>query len=235
MANLGARGFRFLIRAKDINSTSGTLKTYQELHKNPDAQFDITVQRFLTRSQSRLLLNQDTIYKNIDKAIPFSYLDEKHTLYYMQFRVVRFQLSNGQYEVLVTNLPEYDFPPEKLKELYYTRWGIESSFRQLKYTIGISRLHSRKEDFVTQEIFARLFLYNFCESIIFNVVIEQDNKKNGKLRKYAYKVGHSMAMKICREFMRRAAHDVSMNVDFQIYHTDTKRPSVRTQKKYASL
>ena len=50
---------------------------------------------------------------------------------------------------------------EEIKELYHKRWGIETSFRELKYAIGLSALHSKKRESIKQEIYARLLLYNF--------------------------------------------------------------------------
>jgi len=43
---------------------------------------------------------------------------------------------------------------KKLKLLYFARWGIESSFRKLKYTIGMSNFHAYKPKYIKQEIFA---------------------------------------------------------------------------------
>lgn len=48
-------------------------------------------------------------------------------------------------ETVLTNL---DFPPDDLKHLYAMRWGIEASFRELKYTIGLSHFHSKRPDFI---------------------------------------------------------------------------------------
>ena len=41
-------------------------------------------------------------------------------------------------------MPSDDFPTEKIKQLYNSRWAIETSFRKLKYTIGLSNFHSRE-------------------------------------------------------------------------------------------
>lgn len=46
------------------------------------------------------------------------------------------------------------------------RWGIETSFSELKYIVGLVNMHCKKEEFAKQEIFARLTMYNFCERII---------------------------------------------------------------------
>ena len=50
------------------------------------------------------------------------------------------------------------------------RWGIETSFRNLKHTLGLLHLHAKKVEFVLQEIFAKLTMYNFCELITQSVV-----------------------------------------------------------------
>ena len=74
------------------------------------------------------------------------------------------------------------------------RWGIETSFRDLKHTLGLLHLHAKKVEFIYQEIFAKLTMYNFCELITQSVVIQQEQ------RKYAYKVNFSDAVHICFEF-----------------------------------
>ena len=79
-----------------------------------------------------------------------------------QFRIVRFQLDNGNYECLATNLSRGNFPPEKLKALYARRWGIELSYRDLKYTLGMNNMHSRKTNSIKQEIYSNLIMHNFC-------------------------------------------------------------------------
>lgn len=85
----------------------------------------------------------------------------------------------------------------KLKELYHLRWGIETSFRELKYAIGLTSFHAKKVDYIKQEIFARLTLYNYCELITTYVVEHTENisKKN--------QVNFTIAIYICREYLRR--------------------------------
>ena len=75
------------------------------------------------------------------------------------------------------------------------RWGIETSFRDLKYTIGLLHFHSKKVDYILQEIFAGLIMYNFSELITSHVVIEKGS------RKYEYKINFSVAVHICRDFL----------------------------------
>lgn len=83
----------------------------------------------------------------------------------MKLRIVRFLLDTGEYETIVTSQNRSKFSPAKIKELYHLRWGIETSFRTLKYAIGMTSFHAKKEESIKQEIFARLMMFNFCSRI----------------------------------------------------------------------
>ena len=81
--------------------------------------------------------------------------------YPISFRIVRFSISDNSTETLITNLDADTFPPEELKRLYHLRWGIETSFRSLKYTVGLLIFHSKKAECIFQEVYASLIIYNF--------------------------------------------------------------------------
>ena len=74
------------------------------------------------------------------------------------------------------------------------RWGIETSFRELKYTIGLLHFHAKKVEHIYQEVFARLIMYNFTELVTSPVIIQKADCK------YAYKANFSVAVHICRQF-----------------------------------
>ena len=95
----------------------------------------------------------------------------------MSFRVVRFEISDGTYESIVTNLDKDEFTITEIKELYHRRWEIETSYRDLKYDLDLNTLHSKKRNLIEQEIYARLILYNFCRRITNEVRIKE--KKTG--------------------------------------------------------
>ena len=65
--------------------------------------------------------------------------------YRMSIRVVRFKITEDTYETVITSLDKCSFSLEKIKELYGLRWNIETSFRDLKYTIGMVNFHARKD------------------------------------------------------------------------------------------
>ena len=187
----------FMIRAKDLN-----VQRFLGINSLPD-KIDTTVELILTRTQSKKKLKQpqkESSYRYIGKNIAFDYLnpDDVSDEYTLKFRIVRFEVADGIFENIITSLSEEDFTVEDIKYCYNLRWGIETSFRDLKHTIGATNLHSKKTEFVAMELWSRLILYNFCSIIILHIPI-----KHGK-RKHEYKVNFSLAMKICFDFLRGA-------------------------------
>lgn len=58
--------------------------------------------------------------------------------------------------------------------------------------VGLTSFHSKKREYIIQEIWARLILYNFCEVITGNVTLETCTKK------HAYQINYTFAIHICR-------------------------------------
>ncbi len=85
---------------------------------------------------------------------------------------------------------------DDLKEIYHRRWGIETSFRDLKYSAGLVNLHGKRDDFVEQEIYAALTAFNFTSRIVQETVVQQPT--DGL---YAYAVNFKMAVTLCKEFI----------------------------------
>lgn len=194
MAHVLEKGQYFLFRTKDIHS-KGLVSGFDF----PDEEsFDITVHVTLVRTHSKKKLPDINGYiRFVDKATSFDYIEYGSAdTYDLSFRIVRFPISDNSYECIVTNLPAEEFPPERIKKLYFSRWGIECSFRKLKYTIGLSNFHSYKPEYVKQEIWARLIAYNITEQLINCTVVAQRETK------HEYKVNFSVAAHICRAFLR---------------------------------
>lgn len=194
MAHVIEKRQKFLIRVRDSKSNSlvsGLILPVQD-------EFDIQYRVGLTRKQTNQVKN--SCLKFVPHTSTFDYLPQttKKAVpmqpYYLSFRVVRFKLTQDSYEVLLTNLSEDEFSVVDLKELYAMRWGIETSFRDLKYSLALSYFHSKKTENILQEVFARLTMHNFAELITSHVVVKQ------KSRKHLYKINFAAAVHICRNF-----------------------------------
>lgn len=192
-AHIIAKGWKFVIRIKDIDSM-GLARKYHL----PDNEFDKTIETIITRKQTNKVKAEPDKYTVIPKKGVFDYADLHHNYYYpISFRIVRFKISEDNYECIATNLSPEEFPTEMIKEIYRLRWGIETSFRELKYSVGLVNLHSKKLNFIKQEIFARLVVYNFCELITSKVIIEQQKKNQ-----HTYQANFTMAIYICKKFLQ---------------------------------
>ena len=227
-AHIQEKGWKYLIRVKDIHSSG--IAAGLDL-PNCD-EFDRWFHFHFTKRQTKeakLLLNDKQNYKSLPATTSFDYLpvsNRKHdpiSLYYLPFRVVRFKISESSYETVITNLDEAEFSPDELKRLYGMRWGIETSFRELKYTVGLLHFHAKKVENITQEIFARLIMYNFSELITSHVVIQKPN------RKHPYKANFSVAVHVCRQFLlgNVSPPDVDATISKNVSVTRTGRSNPR--------
>jgi len=124
----------FLIRAKDIERKSFTSNLSIPHEGEFDLVVPVTVIRRLTKKLRSL---PNTVYLNAKATFDFLEYGSNDT-FTLNLRIVRFQLSSGEYELLITNLPSKEFDSEKIKDLYFLRWGIETSFRGLKHNIGLN-------------------------------------------------------------------------------------------------
>ena len=200
MAHIEEHGWKYLIR---IKNSKGIL---QGLEIPNAKEFDIDISMNMTRKNSNevkaLCKTQRNNFRYVPPTCRFDYLPllknsykEPAVFYEMNYRIVRVQISDTLTETIVTNLPRNKFSPDEIKKLYTARWGIETSFRDLKYTVGMLHFHSKKVEGILQEVYAALVMYNFTEIITSLIVI-----KSGK-RKTVYKANFSIAVHVCRVFL----------------------------------
>lgn len=190
-------GVEFLCRVKQNKSAM------REIAKLPMTTLDRDISFTITTSQT----NEDKERGYVLVQVPKKRKPGKKyprwdfaSLYFMRLRVVRFMLPSGEYETLVTSLPRKTFPSKVIAELYHRRWGIETSFRSLKYTVGLVNLHGKSDGFVRQELYAALTVFNFASRVINATVI---HKPPGKL----YRANFKMAVFLCRDFLKNHPYD----------------------------
>ena len=191
---------KFLIRTKDINVYSSILSNMNL----PDEEFDLDVTKILTRKQTNETKANKQKYTFISNKSDFSYFGTKD-YYEMNLRVVRFKITDDTYECLVTNLTRDEFDLNELKKMYHMRWDIETAFKVLKYIIGMTSFHSKKRDFIQQEIYAAILLHCLTNIITERIKIEQSDK-----RKHNYKVNLSTAVTNMRLWLRKLIDTVEL-------------------------
>ena len=203
------RNFSYVFRVKAPSSPKSILSSYcKELPDDQD-EFDVTIRRFFTDKYTNIMKKQSTVYHymNPNKNIPhFKPLLDSSNLAYLSFRVLKLKVDENSYEYVITNLP-FSFDLEDIKACYHWRWGAEISFRYLKHAAGLLYFHSRKPDFLKQEIYASLVIYNFG-IFLANKASEENKRKNRRPdNKYRYEVDFSTALSIARDYFLRPPED----------------------------
>ena len=215
-AHLIRKGMYFVIRMKEISS-NGILSAYDL----PDSEFDTHIRTTLTRRHTKETLGNPNTYTILQPSTDFDFLDENCMYYDIEFRIVRVRLDNGTYICIATNLSE-ELPLEEINKLYRMRWSEETSFRELKYTIGLINWHSSKYDGILQEINAHMILYNFCE-----LVTSHAKVKKSKNTKHVYKINFAIAVNIYRAYLKHDGNETETMLLIQKYLTP-----VRYNRKY---
>jgi len=149
MAHFQEKGLLYLIRIRDGKQSmcsSFNLPNTECFEQT----FSLTLSRKQTNQFKKLYRDFPNDYHFIPHNSTFDFLPETSqkqdllAVYELPFRMLRLELEEGKYETLVTNT---DYSVQELKNLYASRWGIETSFRDLKYSIGLVNFHAKKKGF----------------------------------------------------------------------------------------
>ena len=194
-------GKYFLIRTKDIHSSTGLLRRFNL----PDSEFDLDIRTTLTTQATNEVKTHPEKYRYLSTSSTFDFLDADNPFYDVSNRVIRFKLGGAEdYECIITNLSGNEFTVEDIKYLYRLRWQEEISFRHLKYSADLSAIHARKRSSILQEIWARAILYNFS----FVIIRELAKRLAKKKRKYEYSINKTRAIHLIRDLLlkRKGGH-----------------------------
>lgn len=195
----------FLIRCTDA-------KTEKILGRSLDGvrEVDWRVDRILCRSTSKKKYRHPERlddYRYVCPAVPMDFISKSQPEYSISLRVVRIEIAPGEYENLITNLPEDEFDFGDFKDLYHLRWSQETAYRDMKYPLCLKAFHSKKYEYIVQEVFARAIMYNY------SAVIAMNTKVPDSKRKLKYQVNFAEAIKICRDDLRNRSGDKAIDVE----------------------
>lgn len=103
-------------------------------------------------------------------------------------RVLKFKLTSGITETLITNVFDEDFSVVDFKELYFKRWGIEVKYNEIKNRLQIENFTGKTVISIEQDFYATMYLTNMVA--LAKKDANQDIKEynEGKDLKYEYKV-----------------------------------------------
>ncbi len=112
---------------------------------------------FVIRSQKKHFCK--TIKPGINDQI--IHITHKEKVY--NVRVVRFMLSSGEEEILLTSLLDKGYTLQEFKGLYNLRWGIEIKYDVLKNKMEIQNFTGVTPITIEQDFYATIYLSNMAE------------------------------------------------------------------------
>ena len=177
MYHLISEGKKFVIRLK-----TSFLKKEQKLMKSDDEIVEIKYQYDRIRS-----------YKDKDEEF-YNYYENGNT---MSLRFVNIVLPTCEVETIMTNLDLKEFTTEDIKKIYRLRWGIETSYHELKESMQVTNISSSKDTIIKQEIYSQMLVYNIVQSIC-NDLNSQINQEEFK---HPMKINFNMAVGFVKKFL----------------------------------
>lgn len=200
LANLFHNGQLCVIRASE-RFVKALCKNGMDL--DDELSFDKAITIHIGRSQAKKFFQYEN-YHYMAPALRYDFLKRgSKEIDRLQLRVLKFPISEDSYEYIITTLPSYAFPLNKIKELYHMRWNIETAYRHFKYAGNMVHIHSLKKEFLIQEIYGKLTFYNFSAALV-----AMNESAQRMTDKYTYVVNHTHAQKICLRFLRGSIQKV---------------------------
>lgn len=133
----------------------------------------------------------------VQGKVRFDYLGGFDGVCAVSPRIARPEVGDGLWEAVATNLPEAEFGTEGLKRLHSMRRGIETSFRNVKQTLGAASFRSGKFELVSQELRRGMVPCNFCSIIASGVEAGRGEREHG------HRIDFTAAPRICHAFAKK--------------------------------
>lgn len=128
--------------------------------------------------------NKDTIKKMFESGYPI----RAHST--IRIRLVRVVLPGGGIEVLATNLMATDgYTAEELRELYFLRWGVETSIDFQKNILMLESFSGQTVKSVQQDFYATILMTNLQMCLMKDAQVTLDTEcSEGKRRDHMHPV-----------------------------------------------
>lgn len=231
----------YVIRTKAGNGAIKEIRAMSNHEYDTDLSCRVTSSHYYyvthkdTEKYLHLILHKKHHYKIIRSKNTIDQRWDFEDMCNVKFRVCKFRInppgSDNEWEVLITNLNRKEYPLARMKEIYHLRWGIETSFRELKYDLSGVQFHSKKDQFVYMEIYAHFAMYNAV-----SLSVAAGSKPYVK-SKYQYQIDFKMACCIWRRYFSLSDNsDINFEqllLDMVFYLTPI-RPGRRDKRKLKS-
>ena len=112
----------------------------------------------------------------------------------IKLRITRIEINKKTTEYLISNLDKNEFSKEDLKEVYGKRWQVEISYNSIKNKLKIEEFTGNLPQFVYQDIYAQIVVYNQIQDMLYT-----GRKEIKSLKGIEYKINEGKAIGIFKE------------------------------------
>lgn len=159
------------------------------------ADFNLKVKEFVASNHKDVVVNLFPTKDAIKKLYDYGYSVTKDTP--LKIRMVKVILDTGETEVLLTNLyDESRFKTDCFKELYFKRWGVETSIGFDKNTLQIEEFSGQSVKSVEQDFYLSIFTLNLQSLLEKQCQAEVAQKNIG--RSLIYKINKNVSIGIMK-------------------------------------
>ena len=147
------------------------------------------------KQMAKMISNDENITHNI-KSSQINHIQDSNLKEYaikqkeVNIRVVKIKLDNGTEEILFTNLTKKEATPQELKELYHTRWKIETNYDRLKNKLNIENFSGHRRILIEQDLYSTITLFNILITLkkISEPQIQRKTRYNNKNKYKPYQI-----------------------------------------------
>jgi len=109
-------------------------------------------------------------------------------------RAVKFALSSGEAETLITDITDKRMGITSFKALYFRRWPIETKYDEIKNKLAVENFSGRTINAVKQDFFITMYMSNVAAVACWEAQSDVDEVRELKDNKYNYHVNVSHAI-----------------------------------------
>lgn len=195
------------------------------------AGFNKQVIAFMDSAENDIIVEMFAKEKAIEKLYQYGYCVTKNTS--IKVRMVKAVLNTGEIEVLLTNLYDQDiYKTACFKDLYYMRWGVETSYGADKNVQQLEQFSGHTVCSIEQDFYALIFVANL-QSLI-EKQCEPFLEKINKQRTYNYKINKnisigSMKNKIVLLFLTEKPQNILLHLQ-NLFEQNTE--PIRSNRNY---
>jgi hypothetical protein len=146
---------------------------------------------FARNKKKSIIIELTPGYKSITMLRKQGYIVTNKTT--IKVRMVKFMLSSGEMEILITDLfDEQQYSVEDLKYLYGLRWGIETSYGKQKNQLQMEQFSGHRVVCIKQDYAATIFASNM-QRIVEKQCDDYVNRINSR-RKLTYQINRNISL-----------------------------------------